>query len=358
MKFVPVIRLICWIVCSVLVAASFGVMGSSVIGGSLMLCGAIWLCPASWRAIESLTGKSGSSVAVAILAVPLFLLGVHISTTARELVSAPAPALQAKDGDALSRQESGDHPQVDPGALNFFRHIMEQDYLVALAGGKSALNALSMVNPVERMPSSKLARLYEGDDEAVDPFFRGRKLIVTGEVLAVRIDYADDVILELPGANDMFNVQAELHSDPKKFSEPVVEGKYVDLYCTVYGKVSDETASNLYLKDCTEVDFTPDAKAYADNLTEALRGWLRTGGRHIFPTDNAASYFLVSYLAGTQLPPGNPCLREEAPLEECVSSLDKMKASALFESARGDLQRWQEWLGLPTPEDYSQLSSR
>ena len=104
--------------------------------------------------------------------------------------------------------------------------------------------------------------------------------------------------------------------------------------------------------------FAEFAKAYADNLTEALRGWLRTGGRHIFPTDNAASYFLVSYLAGTQLPPGNPCLREEAPLEECVSSLDKMKASALFESARGDLQRWQEWLGLPTPEDYSQLSSR
>lgn len=38
--------------------------------------------------------------------------------------------------------------------------------------------------------------------------------------------------------------------------------------------------------------------------------------------------------------------------------LEKMKASALFESARGDLRRWQEWLGLPTPEDYSQLSSR
>lgn len=356
MKFVPVIRLICWIVCSVLVAASFGVMGSSVIGGLLMLCGAIWLCPASWRAIESLTGKSGSSIAVAILAVPLFLLGVHISSTAKDLIE--TSALQAKAGDARSRQDAGDHPQVEPGALNFFRHIMEQDYLVALAGGKSALSALSMVNPVERMPSSKLARLYEDDGEAVDPFFRGRKLIVTGEVLSVRIDYANDVILELPGANEMFNVQAELHSDPKKFSEPVLEGKYVDLYCTLYGKVSDETASNLYLKDCTEVDFTSDAKAYADNLTEALRGWLRTGGRHIFPTDNAATYFLVSYLAGTQLPPGNPCLREEAPLEECVSSLEKMKASALFESARGDLRRWQEWLGLPTPEDYSQLSSR
>lgn len=358
MKFVPVIRLICWIVCSVLVAASFGVMRSSVIGGLLMLSGAIWLCPACWRAIESLTGKGCSSVAVVVLSVPLFLLGVHISTTARELATAPALERFHTEDEAATQQDAADHPQVDVGALNFFRHIMEQDYLVALAGGKSALNELAMVNPVDRMPSSRLAQFYEGDDAAADPFFKGRKLIITGEVLGVRVDYADDVILELPGANPLLNVQAELHSDPRKYSEPVVEGKYVDLYCTVYGKVSDDSASSLYLKDCTEVDFSPDAKAYADNLTEALRGWLRTGGKHIFPTDNAATYFLVSYLAGTQLPPGNPCLIEDAPLEDCVKSLDRMQASALFENARGDLRRWQEWLGLPTPEGYGQLSSR
>ncbi|GLZ85714.1 hypothetical protein Pres01_17650 [Metapseudomonas resinovorans] len=357
MKFVPVIRLICWIVCSVLVAVSFGVMRNSVIGGLLMLSGAIWLCPASWRAIESLTGK-GCSVAVVVLSVPLFLLGVHITTTARELTKTPAPQRIYSEGEASTRQDAADHPEVNPGALNFFRHIMEQDYLVALDGGKSALNELAMVNPMERMPSSRLAQIYEGDEEAVDPFFKGRKLIVTGEVLGVRVDYADDVVLELPGAHPQLNVQAELHSDPRKYSEPVVEGKYVDLYCTVFGKVSDDSASSLYLKDCTEVDFTPDAKAYADNLTEALRGWLRTGGKHIFPNDNAATYFLVSYLAGTQLPPDNPCLREDAALEECVKSLDNMQASALFENARGDLQRWQEWLGLPTPEGYGQLSSR
>ncbi len=358
MKFVPVIRLICWIVCSVLVAVSFGVMRDSVIGGLLMLCGAIWLCPACWRAIESLTGKGGSSIAVVLLSVPLFLLGVHIATTTRELAGAPAPQRFHTEGEAASRQEAVDHPGVNPGALNFFRHIMEQDYLVALEGGKSALNELAMVNPVERMPSSRLAQFYEGDEEAVDPFFKGRKLIVTGEVLGVRVDYADDVVLELPGANPMFNVQAELHSDPRKYSEPLVEGKYVDLYCTVFGKVTDDSASSLYLKDCTEVDFTPDAKAYADNLTEALRGWLRTGGKHIFPSDNAATYFLVSYLAGTQLPPDNPCLSEDAALEDCMKSLDNMQAGALFENARGDLQRWQEWLGLPTPEGYGQLSSR
>lgn len=358
MKFLVVIRLLCWILCSVLVAVSFGVMGSSVIGGLLMLSGAVWLCPACWRAIESLTGKGGSGVAVAILAVPLFLLGVHIATTARELSgTGDAQRFFSRD-DSASRQEPSDRPEVNVGALNFFRHIMEQDYLVALDGGKSALNLLSMVNPVERLPSSRLAELYEVDGAAVEQVVDGRKLIVTGEILGIRVDYANDVVLELPGADAQFNVQAELHSDPESYSAPVVEGQYVTLYCTLYGKVAAERASNLYLKDCTEVDFAPDAKAYAENLTDALHGWLKTGGKHIFPSDNAASYFLASYLAGTQLPPDNPCLREETPLDTCVSALDTLEPSLLFEKARGDMQRWQVWLGLSMPAVHERLSSR
>ncbi|WP_271408502.1 hypothetical protein [Pseudomonas sp. Q1-7] len=358
MKFVSVIRLICWIVCSVLVALSFGVMSQSLIGGLLMLSGAIWLCPACWRAIESLTGKAGSGVAVAILAVPLFLLGLHVATRAQGPGQVPTPLRFFSEELAQSSRQDEDHPAVDPGALNFFRHLMEQDYLVALNGGKSALNALSMVSPVERMPSSKLARLYEGSVAADDRDLKGRKLIVTGEVLAVRVDYANDVILELPGANELFNVQAELHSDPRKYAEPVVEGKYVDLYCTLYGKVTDDSASNLYLEDCTQVDFTSDARTYADNLAKVLRGWLSTGGRHIFPSDDAATYFLLSYLAGTQLPPGNPCLREDTSLEECVGSLEQLEARALFEKASADLPRWQDWLGLPAPGSHARLSSR
>ncbi|WP_044870449.1 hypothetical protein [Pseudomonas sp. LFM046] len=358
MKCVPVIRLACWIVCAILIAVSVALMRHSLIGGLLMLSGAIWLCPASWRAIESLAGKKGSGIAVAVLAVPLFLLGIHITTTARDLDRPAEGWRMMSNGDSTVKADAGDHPEVDAGALNFFRHLMEQDYLIALAGGKSALNILSMVNPIERVPSSKLARLYEGDEESIDQFYKGRKIIVTGEILGVRMNFSDDVVLELPGVNELFNVQAQLHRDPEKFSSPVMEGKYVNLYCTVFGKVSDDTASNVYLKDCTEVNFSPEAKAYADNLTEALRGWLSTGGKHIFPTDNAASYFLVSYLAGTKLPADNPCLRQETPLEECVASLENMEANAVFEQTRADLPRWQEWLDLPAPGNRGQLSSR
>ncbi|MFZ6048891.1 hypothetical protein ACFW0H_22565 [Pseudomonas sp. CR3202] len=358
MKFLPVIRLVCWGVCSVLVALSFGVMGSSIIGGLLMLSGAVWLCPASWRPIESLSGKQGSGIALAILAVPLFLLGVHVATHADYPDQASSLLRLLTDADAVIPPDARPRPEVNPGALNFFRHIMEQDYLIALAGGTSALNTLSMVNPVERLPSSKLARLYEDDEAAIDPLYKGRRLIVSGEILAVRTDFADDVVVELPGADELFNVQAKLHGDPQKFPGPVMEGSYVSLYCTLFGKVAGGSASNLYLTDCTRVDFTPDARAYADNLTEALRGWLNTGGKHIFPSDNAATYFLVTYLSGTQLPADNPCLREEVLVEECVSSLEDMQAGALFEKARGDLRRWQEWLGLPTQDGYVQLSSR
>ncbi|MFC5696617.1 hypothetical protein ACFPU0_13735 [Pseudomonas sp. GCM10022186] len=358
MKFLPVIRLVCWGICSVLVVLSFGVMGSSVIGGALMLSGAAWLCPASWRAIESLSGKQGSSMAVAILAVPLFLLGVHIATHAGNPDKPLSLLHLLADAEPVIQPDARLPPEVNPGALNFFRHVMEQDYLSALAGGTSALNSLSMVNPVERLPSSKLARLYEGDEAAIDPLDKGRKLIVSGEILAVRVDFADDVVVELPGADELFNVQAKLHGDPQKFPGPVMEGSYVSLYCTLFGKVAGDSASHLYLTDCTRVDFTPDARAYADNLTEALRGWLHTGGKHIFPSDDAATYFLVTYLSGTQLPPGNPCLREEALPEECVNALEGVQAGALFEKARGDLRRWQDWLGLPTPAGHVQLSSR
>ncbi len=358
MKFLPVIRLVCWGICSVLVVLSFGIMDSSVIGGALMLSGAVWLCPASWRAIESLSGKRGSGVAVAILAVPLFLLGMHIATAAGDPGKAPGLLRLLTEADPVIQPDARLPPEVNPGALNFFRHVMEQDYLSALAGGASALNSLSMVNPVERLPSSKLARFYEHDEAAMASLYKGRKLIVNGEILAVRVDFADDVVVELPGANEQFNVQAELDGDPQKFPGPVMEGSYVSLYCTLFGKVVSGNASHLYLTDCARVDFTPDARAYADNLTEALRGWLHTGGKHIFPSDDAATYFLVTYLSGTQLPPDNPCLREEALPEECLSSLEGMQADALFEQARGDLLRWQDWLGLPTPVGPVQLSSR
>ena len=73
---------------------------------------------------------------------------------------------------------------------------------------------------------------------------------------------------------------------------------------------------------------------------------------------DAAAYFLATYLSGTQLPSSNPCLRKETSLEECVSSLDGMQPSALFEAARSDLLRWQEWLGVPMPGDPVQLSGR
>ncbi|BAN49807.1 hypothetical protein [Metapseudomonas resinovorans] len=357
MKFEPVIRLFCWIACPVLAALSFGVMGSSVIGGLLMLCAALWLCPACWRAIESLTGKAGSRVAVAVLAVPLFLLGLYVANAARKPEPIEPRPRFSSEAEAASTGQSAVPPLVDTGALNFFRHIMAQDYLVALAGGQSALNALAMVNPVERMSSSGLASLYDANAAASNRAFKGRRLIVTGQVLGMRISDTDKVVLELPGADRLFNVQAQLHSDPHRYSAPVVEGQHVELYCTLYGKVSDDVASNLYLEDCSDVDFQPDAEAYASNLTEALSGWLHSGGKHIFPSDQAAAYFLVSYLAGTRLPSDSPCLREETPLEDCLVALEDRPAGTLFEKAYGDLERWRDWLGLPA-EGHYRLSSR
>ncbi|MDH4607477.1 hypothetical protein [Pseudomonas sp. BN102] len=235
---------------------------------------------------------------------------------------------------------------VDRGALSFFRHVMEQDYLIGLSGGKSALLELSMVSPVERLQSSRLAALYGEDEATANKSYKGKRVIVSGEIVAVRVNLNDDVIVELPGTRPFSNVQAVLHKDVKRYTGPILKGENVRLYCKVHGKTLDDSASLVYLTDCESIDFSNEAREYSAHLTEKMNTWLQTGGAHEFPSDFAASYFLATYLTGTRLPGENPCRLNQVSLDQCVSALESVDTQALFEMARGDLERWRQWLVL------------
>ena len=242
--------------------------------------------------------------------------------------------------------EKDSRPEVDKGALSFFQHVMEQDYLIGLSGGKSALLQLSMVSPVERLQSSRLAALYGQDEAMANESFQGKKIIVSGEILAVRVNFNDDAIVELPGSSAFSNVQAVLHKDVRRYTGPILKGENVRLYCKVHGKTLDDSASLVYLTDCESVDFSSEAREYAAHLTEKMGSWLHAGGAHEFPSDFAASYFLATYLTGTRLPADNPCRLKQASLDQCVSSLESFNTRALFEMAKTDLDHWREWLVL------------
>lgn len=244
---------------------------------------------------------------------------------------------------------------VDRGALSFFRHVMEQDYLIGLSGGKSALVELSMASPVEQLPSSSLATLYIEDEMTANESYKGKKIIVSGEIVAMRNNNVG-AIVELPGNDTSSNVQAVLRKRVKYSSGPLLEGKYVRLYCTVHGKTLDDIASQVYLKDCEPVDFGHDAHEYALRLADKMDAWLHSGGAHEFPSDFAASYFLATYLTGTRLPAGNPCRLKQVSVDQCINSLEGLNTRDLFETASSDLDRWRQWLDLrPLTR---QLSSR
>ncbi|MHC8366491.1 OB-fold protein [Pseudomonas sp. ZT5P21] len=235
---------------------------------------------------------------------------------------------------------------VDSGAMSFFQHVMEQDYLVGLSGGKSALAELSLVSPVEQMPSSSLAALYAEGEAMATESYKGKKVIVSGKIVAVRVDFNDDVIVELPGYDLFSNVQAVLHQDAKRYTGPILKGENVRLYCTVHGKTLADIASLVYLTDCESVDLSNDAREFAAHLTDKMNTWLHTGGSHDFRSDYVASYFLTTYLTGTRLPVDHPCRLKHASLDECVSSFESIDLRALFEMARVDLDSWRPWLGL------------
>lgn len=329
-----------------------------------MFLAAILLCPDFWRLVRRFVGKSINGVVFATLAFPLFFTGFYVS------VSSQIPGALPKDLEKVSEYfksliENGSMeadkakapgPMVDQGGVNFFRHVMEQDYLIGLSGGKSALAELSMINPVDRLPSYRLARLYRESEGAADEFYKGKKIIVSGEIQAVRINFTEEVVIELPGSGPFSNVQAVLDHDSGKYTGSLMEGENVGLYCTVHGRIINNRASHIYLKDCTSVDFSEEAKEYSGRLAGKLDAWLHAGGTHTFPSEFAASYFLATYLTGTRLPSDNPCRNGQAALERCISSLEAFDTRNLFEMSKGDLDRWRKWLALPPQA--SHVSSR
>ena len=234
---------------------------------------------------------------------------------------------------------------VDKGALSFFRHVMEQDYLMGVSGGRSALVELSMISPVVHLSSSKLATMY-GESEAANEYYKGKKMIVSGEIAAVRVDFNDDVIVELPGYNTFSNIQAVLRKDTKHYPSLILKGEKVQLYCTMQGKTLETVASLVYLTDCETVDFSREAKEYAAQLTDKMDNWLRAGGAHQFASDFAASYFLSTYLTGTKLPADNPCRLKQTALDQCVTSLKTFNLSVLLETASANIEGWRQWLEL------------
>lgn len=235
-----------------------------------MLLGSVWSYFSDFRESLRLINRRGRRLPLYFLPVLIFILGGYISMNAREVSSPEAPELWQFKG--MESMVLGRDGSVLSQAKDLIRYILEQDYLMALIGGKKLVRAdFFAPDPVEQLSSTELARLYMHRESTA--FISDRKLILTETVLRVRRDDFASATLEFPGVEGL-QVLARLQGDSASLSA----GDTVTMYCSVNAKDGSGKASGLYLRECAEIDVIWDAWAYCDHLSEASRGWLRRLG--------------------------------------------------------------------------------
>jgi hypothetical protein len=93
-----------------------------------------------------------------------------------------------------------------------------------------AAEAVPAVPPME-VAAEKLWDDYEANEVAADNAYRGRPLLVTGDVAGVRKDFTDDVILELASRNQFMHTNAELKSSEGSIAAKLKKGMTVEVIC-------------------------------------------------------------------------------------------------------------------------------
>lgn len=104
--------------------------------------------------------------------------------------------------------------------------------------------------PPTETTAMELARAYEANEAAAQKKFGDRPLLISGTVTGVKLDAADDPIIEMQGVNQFLGVRLELAEAAKARADTVNKGQKLTLLCE---EVSEVMAIP-NLKGCTFTD--------------------------------------------------------------------------------------------------------
>lgn len=230
---------------------------------------------------------------------------------------------------------------INPRAYNLVKNVLIDDFMASVEGGESTLKNLHPEIIPKTVQSQTLSNEYHANEFIADEKYKNKKIIVSGNVLEIRKDLSDNVIIDLPGKQPHMDVSAELKESAKTFAGKISKGTSVDFACTVSGM----TIGSIMLENCEPAHWYAERKS--ENVVKKLNAWLSEGaGKKPKPTEHpevlAAMYFL-----GANLPKDHACIKEVAYLN-CANSLNNSTDFVkMLESTVTTIpQTWLDWLNL------------
>ena len=115
--------------------------------------------------------------------------------------------------------------------------------VMAIAGGGDevdgapAASAAQPSEPATAVTSLALAQAYETNEMAAQQQYGDRALAVTGIVQGIELDFLDEPVLVLNGANEFMNVQAKLADESHQAAASISKGEEVTVTCNELSEV-------------------------------------------------------------------------------------------------------------------------
>ena len=112
--------------------------------------------------------------------------------------------------------------------------------LVALAGcgappsgsGDAGSDAPAAAVEPLKVTSQELGRAYEDNEVAAQQTYGDKPLEVSGTIRSIQLDFMDNPVLSLRGANEFSNVMANLGEEGKAVAGRLSRGQEVTVNCT------------------------------------------------------------------------------------------------------------------------------
>lgn len=101
--------------------------------------------------------------------------------------------------------------------------------------------------PPVQVTSNELGKAFEENEVAAKAKYEGKRLAVTGTIQSIELDFADDPVVNLRGANEFSNVLASFDKSQIAQTGALKKGQKVTVTCN---EISEALGSPI-LKDCT-----------------------------------------------------------------------------------------------------------
>ena len=114
------------------------------------------------------------------------------------------------------------------------------------SGSSSSSSKGASATPDYTLTAVELWREYQANEVAADSKYKGKTLLVSGEVVGIDKDFLDNAVLSLRTRNEFMSVKATLDDSQKSGAASLSKGSMVSLLCKGNGAILGSPT----LKDC------------------------------------------------------------------------------------------------------------